>query len=338
MIVHPDSALARNPQSAPLNKATQRILKKLPEVPASPAPSTIPSTKPDPAPGAKPPLPPSDDSGDDPSEDDSDAKLPKTDPNPLNPAGDMDTLVQLGINADLWQLLQGGLPCVEATTKCIAQLQAVAVQKNPLLKEVDSRIQDIQGKIDEAQKANKKSVNLSILRPATQVFLQPTNQQHHHSGVLGKLLSVFTGPVGIINELLSAVGTPLLDGFFGGNDQNQQRAISISDLQVKLAEIQRGRAELADKVKEKVALAVFDFDTSRRDFQIAQEISKRESSRMQLFEVEYRLGQGTSESYLGQLSSLDRNKAVTWKSWSLMRSQLEKIKLLVLGSPSESDN
>ncbi len=243
----------------------------------------------------------------------------------------MDTLVQLGINADLWQQMQGGLPCVEATTKCIAQLQAVAVQKNPLLKEVDSRIQDIQGKINEAQKANKKSVNLSILRPATQVFLQPTNQQHHHSGVLGKLLSVFTGPVGIINELMTAVGTPLLDGFFGGNDQNQQRAISISDLQVKLAEIQRGRAELADKVKEKVALAVFDFDTSRRDFQIAQEISKRESSRMQLFEVEYRLGQGTSESYLGQLSSLDRNKAVTWKSWSLMRSQLEKIKLLVLG-------
>lgn len=124
---------------------------------------------------------------------------------------------------------------------------------------------------------------------------------------------------------------PLFDKFFGGSDQNQQRAIAISDLEVKLAEIQRGRAELADKVREKVALAVFDFDTSRRDFQIAQEIAKREASRMQLFEVEYRLGEGTSERYLGQLSSLDKNKAMTWKSWTLMRSQLEKIKLLVLG-------
>jgi len=309
----------------------------MPQVPTSSAASTIPTSKP----GTKPPLLPSgnDDPGDDSTDDDPDAKLPKSEPNPLNAAGDsMDTLIQQGINADLWQQMQGELPCVEATIKCIAQLQNVAVQKNPLLKEVDSRIQDIQGKIDEAKKANKTSINLSILRPASQVFLQPTSQQQHHSGVLGKLFSIFTGPVGIVNELLSAVGNPLLDSFFGGSDQNQQRAISISDLQVKLAEIQRGRAELADKVREKVALAVFDFDNSRRDFQIAQEIARRESSRMQLIAVEYRLGQGTSENYLNQLSSLDKNKAQTWKSWSSMRSQLEKIKLLVLGAEEQNQN
>ena len=251
----------------------------------------------------------------------------------------MDTLIQTGVNADLWQQMQGGLPCVEATTKCIAQLQAVATQKNPLLREVDSRIQEIQDKIHEAKKSNKKSIDINVLRPAARIFLDPNSSidsstltpQRHRRGVLGALASIFIQPTGILNSVLGAVGMPLFDKFFGGSDQNQQRAIAISDLEVKLAEIQRGRAELADKVREKVALAVFDFDTSRRDFQIAQEIAKREASRMQLFEVEYRLGEGTSERYLGQLSSLDKNKAMTWKSWTLMRSQLEKIKLLVLG-------
>lgn len=136
------------------------------------------------------------------------------------------------------------------------------------------------------------------------------------------------------NEVLKAVGIPLFDKLFGGgNEQAHSRAIAISDLQVKLAEIQRERAKLANQVKEKVALAVFDFDTSRREFQISQEVAQRESARMHLTEVEYRLGQGDSNSYLAQLTSLDARKAQTFRAWASLRSQLEKIKLLVLGTP-----
>lgn len=229
---------------------------------------------------------------------------------------------------------------MDATTECIAQLQDLATQQNPLLIEIDARIEEINTKIEEAKAQNKKSINLSVLRPAARVFLEPTfdasssQPNQRQRGPIEKLVSIFTSPVGVINEVLRAVGIPLFDKLLGGgNEQAQGRSIAIADLQVKLAEIQRGRAELANQVKEKVALAVFDFDTSRRDFQISQEISKRESQRMQLSEVEYRLGEGDSTVYLGQLSSLDRNKAQTWKSWASMRSQLEKIKLLVLGTP-----
>ncbi len=233
--------------------------------------------------------------------------------------------------------MKGDLPCVDATTECIAQLQQVAVQQNPLLVEVDTRIEEITTKIEEAKAANKKSIDLSILKPAARVFLEPSfstqpKLNQRQPGTIEKVMGLFTSPVGMFNELLRAVGIPLVDKIFGGNDQNQERAIAISDLQVKLAEIQRGRAELADKVKEKVALAVFDFDTARRDFQISQEIAQREAFRTQLSEVKYRMGNGDSVTYLGQLSSLDRNKATTWRSWASMRSQLEKIKLLVLGS------
>ena len=272
-----------------------------------------------------------------PEEADADA-VPASDPNPLNPAGDsLDSLIQRGMNADLWQQMRGDLPCVDATTECIAQLQEIATQKNPLLIEVDNRIEEINSKIEEAKAANKKSVDLAVLRPAARVFLEPTfssqsNSTQRQPGTIEKIAQIFTSPVGVVNEVLKAVGIPLFDKFFGGSDQNQERAIAISDLQVKLAEIQRGRAELANQVKEKVALAVFDFDNSRREFQISQEVSKREAARIQLTEVEYRLGQGDSNSYLGQLTSLDSRKAQTFRAWASLRSQLEKIRLLVLGT------
>ena len=239
----------------------------------------------------------------------------------------------------------GGLPCVDATTECIAQLQDVATMQNPLLLEIDGRIEEINTRIEEAKARNKKSIQLSVLRPAVRLFLEPsttttTNNSGSQQSItvnrprpLEKIAQIVTNPVRIVNELLASVGIPLFDSLFGGSDQNQERAIAISDLEVKLAEIQRGRAELADQVKEKVALAVFDFDTSRREFQISQEISKREADKLELVDTEYRLGHGGTDPYLGQITSLDGKKGATFRSWASLRSQLAKIQLLVLGTP-----
>ncbi|MUL34959.1 hypothetical protein [Gloeocapsopsis dulcis] len=69
-----------------------------------------------------------------------------------------------------------------------------------------------------------------------------------------------------------------------GNEQNQRNAIAISDLQIKSAELQRGHAELVQKIREQVYLAVFDYDDAAREFQIAQEVAKRNAARMQLLE------------------------------------------------------
>lgn len=301
--------------------------------PQAPAPHAAPQEEVEQTPDD----PESNSSSDEPADEDG---IPASDTNPLNPAGNsIDALIQKGINADLWQQMKGNLPCVDATTECINQLQQLAAQHNPLLKEVDARIEEIQQKISEANAQNKKSINLSVLRPAAQVFLQPTFDTQvpvgqRQRGPIDKLISLFSSPMGVINEVLRAVGIPLFDKLLSnGNDQAQSRSIAIADLQVKLAEIQRSRAELADKVNEKVSTSVFDFDTSRSQFQISQEIAKREASRVYLSQVEYRLGINDSVTYLGQLSGLDRNKAATWTSWTSMRSQLAKIQLLVLGTP-----
>jgi len=78
-----------------------------------------------------------------------------------------------------------------------------------------------------------------------------------------KIAQIFTNPVRIVNEL-AAVGIPCLIVWW--QRPESRTGDRHSDLEVKLAEIQRGRAELADEVRDKVALAVFDFDTSRANF------------------------------------------------------------------------
>lgn len=258
--------------------------------------------------------------------------------NPLEPVGrDIDTIIKTQINDDLWEQMKGDLPCLEATRSCISSLQAAATQKNPLLIEIDKRIEEINTKIEEAKVANKKSVRLSVLTPGVQALLSPqiiTNRDgtsRQTGGLISNVLSIFTSPTSLVDKIFSAIGIPLLQSQFGGSSETQRNAIAISDLQVKVAELQRGRAELAQKIREQVYLAAFDYDEAAREFQISQEVAKRDAARIQLLQVEYRFGDGDTNNYLNSLNSLDSRKAQTYRSWAAMRSRIEKIKLLVLG-------
>lgn len=263
--------------------------------------------------------------------------LPAANTNPLEPAGnDIDQIIESRINGDLWSALKGDLPCLEATRSCISSLQQAAVSKNPLLVEIDTRIEEINNKIEEAKAGNRKSIRLGVFTPAVQSLVQTqtvteNGRSRQSGGLIRNVLGLFSNPVGTIDKVLSAIGIPLLEASFGGNQENQRNAIAISDLQIKVAELQRGRAELAQKIREQVYLAAFEYDEAAREFQISQEVAKRDKSRVQLLEVEYRLGDGDSNTYLNTLNSSDGKKAQTYRSWATMRSRIEKIKLLVLG-------
>ncbi len=150
-------------------------------------------------------------------------------------------------------------------------------------------------------------------------------------GFLDKVFGLFLQPLSGINEILSVIGLPLLRNTSGGDAAAQQRSIAIADLQVKVAEIENKRGELATKIREQVIMDVLAFDTTRREFQVSQEVAKRETLRTRLLEVDYRYGGGDTPSYLSNLSALDRQKAATFREWAQMRAQLTRIKLLVLG-------
>ena len=260
--------------------------------------------------------------------------------NPLNPVGDsLEKLIQLKVNDDLWKSMLGDLTCLEANDQCIAELQGKAIATSTTLKAIDERIEAITAKIDEARKNNQATVKLGVFEPLVQSFLKvdeipaAQGQPARKRGFLDKLLGVLS--VSGINDVLSLVGIPLFRNATGGDAAAQSRVIAIGDLQVKLAEIQNKRGDLADTIREKVILSVLDFDVMRRDFQISQEIAKRDTTKMKLIEVGYRFGEGETTAYLNQLSSLDKQKAETFRAWSKMRSQMARIKLMVLGAGEE---
>jgi len=267
------------------------------------------------------------------AEQESDAVVPKTEQNPLNKPN-IDQLIEKQFNDDMWRIMRGSLPCLETTAACLEQLQSRAIAQSPLLKELDTRISEANQKINEAKVANKKSVRLGVLSPALQYLLGPAvvagQAQPRGTGLIDNILGIISGNVSLINGLIRTIGIPLFEGTQGGNGDAQRNAIAISDLQIKVAELQRGRAQLADTIREKTAIALVQFDEARTSFQTSQIVAARVSQQFQVYEIRYVRGNSNTESYLGRQNSFDRTKAQVYGSWAKMRRALFQIKLIVL--------
>lgn len=238
------------------------------------------------------------------------------------------------MNDDMWRLLRGGLPCLETSAVCLQQLQEKAIAQSPLLKEIDTRISEANDRINEAKVRNKKSIQLSILTPALQYLLGPTptagQPQAPGTGLIDNIAGIFSGKTNLINGLLNVIGIPFFQGTQGGNADAQRNAIAISDIQVKVAELQRSRAQLADTIRDKVAQSLIAFDEARTDFQTAQVVASRAVDQFKVFELRYVRGNSDTESYLTRQNQLDNTKAQTYRAWAKMRRSLFTIKLLVL--------
>ncbi|OBQ15962.1 MAG: hypothetical protein AN488_20390 [Anabaena sp. WA113] len=264
---------------------------------------------------------------------DLDNKISPKNQNPFSKP-DIDKLLTQQFNDDMWRIMRGGLPCLETTSNCLEQLQNKSVTDSALLKELDTRIQEATSKIDEARAKNMKTIKLSILTPALQYLLGPTptaGKPQEGNGLIDNLLGIFNGKTGLINGLINVIGVPLFTASQGTNTEANRNAIAISDLQIKVAELQRARAQLADTIREKVAIALVKFDEGRTDFQIAQVVGARAIDQFKVFELRYIRGNNDTEGYLSKQSELDKVKANTYGSWGKMRRSLFEIKLLVLG-------
>jgi hypothetical protein len=259
-------------------------------------------------------------------------EVPRTEENPLLPP-DLNSLIEKKISEDVWAELRGELPCVDSSEGCILQLQSRALSASPILRELDQRIEEANSRIAEAQVNNKKAISVSTFSPYLQVLLQglfpPVRANAQSVPVVNPLTFIFGSFFGdlagqLIGRLFNWQSLITTQDF-------TNRQIAIADLQIKVAELQRGRAEAAGKLREVVLLETLKLEEIAREFQIQQEIAKRDRSRMQIIRVSYTFGEGTSESYLAQLSAYDRQKAATWREWSRLRTQLTRVKIIVLG-------
>lgn len=125
---------------------------------------------------------------------------------------------------------------------------------------IDQRIVVINTKIEEARKNNQKTIALGVFEPLVQSYLKleevPVQQRQRprKRGLLDRVFDFFVKPTGAINEVLSLIGVPLFRNAIGGDPAAQSRLIAIADLQVKVAEVEKQRADLADKIREQVML------------------------------------------------------------------------------------
>lgn len=301
----------------------------------------------------------SDSSGDEAAPSSADPSGIETETNPLNPAGDsLDRLIEMQINEDTWKAMMGELPCLDATEACVRQLQEKAIENSPALSAIDQRVELVNEKIDQARTNNQRTVSLGLFEPAIQYLLQTSTtaavpevrnaqgqvtiaaQPAQSRGIVDTLLGFITGTgtLSTVNSLLSLIGIPLFRSATGGDAASQTREIAIADLQIKIAEIENQRGKLANDLREQVTLQVLDFDTIRREFQISQETARRSTLRLQILDLNYRFAVGGLDTpqYLAEVNALDQQRAQTFRAWARLRTQLTRIKLLVLSEGLES--
>jgi hypothetical protein len=249
-------------------------------------------------------------------------------------------LIQTRINDDLWRSMRGRLPCADSSAACVLQLQERAIANNPTLRTLGSSIEEINEKIDEARSANQTAVNLSIFRPLVQQYLtvtvtQEEGQPPRRRGLIENVLGIFTDPIGSINDILGLVGIPLLEGLTGTNQAAQRNSILIGDLQTKVAQLEQGKAELALTIRDKITLAVLDFEQASREFQISQEIAVRSEQQHEIYTLSYRFGSGNTQQFLSQQNTLDRSRASVYREWTRVQRQLELLKIMVFPQAEE---
>ena len=275
----------------------------------------------------------------------------QVDNNPLNDlGGSLDGLIQREINGDAWNAMLGDLPCLETSQECISRLQQMAIGNHRSLRAIQQRIDLAEERIAEARANNQRSVTLGSFTPLienlvqldteTEQVLQPnllTGRQEivterRQVGFFQKLGQMIANPLNGINTILSFIGVPLFNGTFRIGDAAQERSIAISDLQIKVAQIEAEKQKIEDTIAEQVVLQVLQFDVYRRDFQIAQEIGQRQVLQHQLFAIDYRFGNYDTQQYLQSQSQIDQQKAQAYRAWAQLRAQLARLKLLILGT------
>jgi hypothetical protein len=248
------------------------------------------------------------------------------------------------MNSDIWRELRGELPCLESSPGCIQQLQSKATQDSALLTDIDSKIEELQSKIDEAVASNKKSINLAILTPGLQILINPINQTGSSStktttttsgnsttGLLGNLGLLLSKPSLVIDKVLGGIAIPLIQSFFGGAKEQRDSAIATTDLQLKVTQLSQVRAQMANAIKEKVLESALDLDQNKREFQATLLSIQLLEQQTKIVQLEFRLGQHSSLEMLAQEKSFNEANLSAFRQWGTLKSSIQKLKVLVLG-------
>jgi hypothetical protein len=232
-----------------------------------------------------------------------DGALPSTvsDPDATDPL----TLIQRNDAEGDFEILKGDLPCLDSSAACIASLVKAAIANSPSLKKLDEQVAAAN---DSIKNANAGGGNIfRLIQPVVPLLGVP-------------LLGIGGGALGTLVNTLA-----------GNSRTDQTTSQANADLQIKVAQIERTKQEVSDRIQDSVTQEVIKFDELRLQAETQAAIANRETSRFKLLEVAYRLGEGDTASFLEKVNALDRVRVSVSVDKAKMRSQAIKVRRIVLG-------
>ncbi|TYQ29190.1 hypothetical protein PseudUWO311_03410 [Pseudanabaena sp. UWO311] len=223
-------------------------------------------------------------------------------------------------------MLKGDLPCLDSTPECIKQLEALAIANSPELKAIDAQIASSSQAVKLAKVQGEDSFAETItpwVSAIAPILLQNSRP-----------LAPFEIRTSLESRLLFEALPTIISGR-ATSDANQTRnAQSNADLAIKLAQLEKTKAEIAIAIKGKVTDAVITFEQIKDESDLQSTIVRREEVRSKLIEISYRLGEGTTTEQIARLNDFDRKKIIAAQFKTRLRSQALRIQRLCKGSES----
>ena len=226
--------------------------------------------------------------------------------------------------SEQFDLLKADLPCLDSKPECIKQLEALAIANSPDLKALDIQIASSSDAVKLAKIQGQGSFTESIapyIAAIAPILLQ--NSKPLASGEIR---------IGLDSRLLFEALPTIIAGR-ATSDANQTRNNQANaDLQIKLATLEKTKAEIAIAIKGKVIDAVILFENLRDESDLQSTIVRREDVRSKLIEISYRMGESSTIDQVARMNDFDRKKIIAAQIKSKLRSQALKIQRLCKGS------
>lgn len=226
--------------------------------------------------------------------------------------------------SEQFDLLKGDLPCLSSKPECIKELEALAIANSPELKAIEIQIASSSDAVKLAKVQGQGSFIESI-QPFVSA-IAPILLQNSRPQVFGEIRT------SLESRLLFEALPTIISGR-ATSDANQTRNNQANaDLQIKLAELERSKSEIAIAIKGKVTDAVITFEQIKDESDLQSTIVRREEVRSKLIEISYRLGESSTIDQIARLNDFDRKKIIAAQMRSRLRSQALRIQRLVKGS------
>lgn len=222
-----------------------------------------------------------------------------------------------------FELLKGDLPCLDSKPECIAQLEQLAIANSPELRAIETQIASSSEAVKLAKVQGQGSFTESIAPYVAAIA--PILLQNSKPLAQGEIR------IGLDSRLLFEALPTIIAGR-ATSDANQTRnSQANADLQIKLAQLEKTKAEIAISIKGKVTDAVILFENLKDDADLQTTIVRREAVRGKLIEIGYRLGESSTIDQIARLNDFDRKKIIAAQTRSKLRSQALKIQRLCKG-------